>query len=379
MRIFHDLNVDFMGKRNMFYAISSALILIGLINIFVRGFAFGIDFKGGLEVALQFDKPVNITQIRNEASNIGLGEVEVKTFGSDRSILIRSEIQEVPNNLFSQIQSNVEKTIDASQPGLSRKIIDKSSSSITYSFDSTKALDKIIQDLNTADFQAMKTLDDSSKTNLNVRISVSDWIQSNLKEKIKDNNFKVLREERVGPKVGQELKKNALFAVGLSLLVILVYLGFRFKFSFAISAVAALFHDIFITLGIFSTLYGVIPGLNLEISLTVIGAFLTLTGYSMNDTVVVYDRVREYMKIYKTMPLKDVMNKAINRTMNRTIITGFATLLSVIILFLFGGEVLRSFAFALFIGIITGTYSSIFVASVFVLEYANRSKKKIEF
>jgi preprotein translocase SecF subunit len=200
-----------------------------------------------------------------------------------------------------------------------------------------------------------------------------------LKEKIKDNHFKVIREERVGPKVGAELKKNALFAVGLSLLVILLYLAFRFKFSFAISAVAALFHDIFITLGIFSTLYGLIPGLNLEISLTVIGAFLTLTGYSMNDTVVVYDRVREYMKVYKTLPLDVVMNKAINKTMNRTIITGFATLISVIILLIFGGEVLRGFAFALFIGIITGTYSSIFVASVFVLEYSKRAKKKIEF
>lgn len=379
MRIFHDLNVDFMGKRNIFYAISSALILIGLINIFVRGFAFGIDFKGGVEVTLQFEKTVNITDIRDKASSIGIGEVEVKTFGGDKSVLIRTEVQEIPKELLPNIESELDKAMNIAAPGLTRKIIEKTSGTIVYAFDSTKVIDNVAQSLNTAGFQAMKTVNDSAKTNLSVRVGISDYIQSNLRDKIQDNKFQVLREERVGPKVGQELKRNALFAVALSLLVILVYLGFRFKFSFAISAVMALFHDLFITLGVFSTLYGVIPGLNLEISLTVIGAFLTLTGYSMNDTVVVFDRVREYLKIYKTMPLEDVMNKAINKTMNRTIITGAATLISVVILLIFGGEVLRSFAFALLIGIVIGTYSSIFVASVFVLEYAKRAKKKIEF
>ncbi len=379
MRIFHDLNVDFMGKRKFFYALSSALILIGLINIFIRGFAFGIDFKGGVEVTLQFDKPINITEIRDQSSAIGIGEVEVKTFGGDRSVLIRTEIQEIPATLFPKIESDIERTINNSQPGIPKRVIEKTSSSIVYSFDSTKVIDNITQALKTAGYQAMKTVGDSSRANLSIRLGISDFIESNLKDKIKNNPFKVIREERVGPKVGAELKRNALFAVALSLLVILAYLAFRFKFSFAVSAVAALFHDIFITLGIFSTLYGIIPGLNLEISLAVVGAFLTLTGYSMNDTVVVYDRVREYMKIYKTLPLEVVMNKAINKTMNRTIITGFATLISVIILLIFGGEVLRGFAFALFIGIITGTYSSIFVASVFVLEYSKRAKKRIEF
>lgn len=379
MRIFHDLNVDFMGKRNVFYAISSILILVGLINIFFRGFAFGIDFKGGVEVTLEFEKPVDISDIRDKASNIGIGEVEVKTFGGDRSVLIRTEVQQIPQNLMPNIESEIDKSINQAVPGVQKRIIEKNASNIVYAFDSTAVIDQVSQFLTKTGFQAIKAIDDSSKTNLNVRVGISDYIQLSLREKIKDNGFKVLREERVGPKVGQELKRNALFAVALSLVVILIYLGFRFKFSFAVSAVAALFHDIFITLGIFSTLYGVIPGLNLEISLTVIGAFLTLTGYSMNDTVVVYDRVREYLKIYKTMPLEDVMNKAINKTMNRTIITGFATLISVIILLIFGGEVLRGFAFALLIGIITGTYSSIFVASVFVLEYAKRAKKKIEF
>ena len=379
MRVFHNLHVDFMGKRGFFYALSSILIIAGLINIFVRGFDFSIDFKGGVEVTLDFEKPVDITNLRNQASNIGIGEVEVKTFGDDHSALIRTEVQELPQNLFPQIQGEIEESINKAYPNLSKRVVEKTSGTIVYAFDSTSVVEQVSSVLSAAGFQAMKTVDDSSKTNLSVRVGISDYIQANLREKFADNKFSVLREERVGPKVGRELKTGALFAVLLSLVAILVYLGFRFKFSFAIGAVAALFHDIFITLGLFAMLNGVIPGLNLEISLTVVAAFLTLIGYSLNDTVIVFDRVREYVKIYKTMPLNEVMNKAINTTMSRTVITGATTLVSVIVLLFLGGEVLRGFAFALFIGIITGTYSSIFVASVFVLEYSERSKKKIEF
>ena len=200
-----------------------------------------------------------------------------------------------------------------------------------------------------------------------------------MKDHFKDNPFKVLKEDKVGPKIGQELKTDAVIAVVLALIVILVYLGFRFKFVFAVGAVAALFHDVLITLGLFSLLYGVIPSLNLEISISVVAAFLTLVGYSINDTVVVFDRVREEIKIHKTAPLKDNMNKAINKTLRRTIITSLTTLFVVTVLLFFGGDVLRGFAFTLFFGIVIGTYSSIFIASPFVLEYVKRSKSKIKF
>jgi preprotein translocase subunit SecF len=148
---------------------------------------------------------------------------------------------------------------------------------------------------------------------------------------------------------------------------------------FAVGAVAALFHDVLITLGLFAALYGVIPGLNLDIDLSVVAAFLTLVGYSINDTVIVFDRVRENMKIHKSIPLIDLINKSVNQTMSRTIITAFTTLLAVFVLLVLGGDVLRAFAFTLLFGIIIGTYSSIFVASAFVLEYANRTKKKVQF
>jgi len=228
-------------------------------------------------------------------------------------------------------------------------------------------------------FQAGRVAEDVTNKRMVVRAGISDWIKENLKTKMPDNNFKVLKEERVGPKVGRELKQDAVVSILLSLLVILVYLGFRFKFIFAVGAVAALFHDVLITLGLYALLYDVIPGLNLDITLTVLAAFLTLIGYSINDTVVVFDRVREYMKIHKTVPLAENMNKAINNTMSRTILTGGTTLLTLLVLIFMGGEVLRAFAFTLFFGIIIGTYSSIFVASVFVLEYADRTKSKVTF
>jgi preprotein translocase SecF subunit len=156
-------------------------------------------------------------------------------------------------------------------------------------------------------------------------------------------------------------------------------LGFRFKFIFAFGAVAALFHDVLITLGLFALLYGLIPGLNLDIDLTVVAAFLTLVGYSINDTVIVFDRIRENLKIHKTRPLFEIINESISQTMSRTILTGGTTLLTVLVLLIFGGEVLRVFAFTLFFGIIIGTYSSIFVASTLVYEYATKYKKKVEF
>ena len=194
-----------------------------------------------------------------------------------------------------------------------------------------------------------------------------------------NNHFVVQKEDHVGPKIGGELKQDSIISILLALAAILIYLGFRFKFVFALGAVVALFHDVLITLGIFALLHGVIPGLNLEISISVVAAFLTIVGYSINDTVVVFDRVRENIKIHKTAPLKDNMNNAINKTMRRTLVTSLTTLFVVTVLLIFCGDVLRGFAFALTLGILVGTYSSIFVASSFVYEYVQRTQKKIQF
>jgi preprotein translocase subunit SecF len=379
MRIFENIHIDWMAKRKLFYLVSASLFILGLINIIIRGLEFGIDFKGGSEIVLQFDKPINIGQVRGEVEKLGLGNVELKTYGGDNNVLIRTELQNIPAALYPRVLQSIQNEIDKSIPGIERRITDSTQNSITFTLPNPDTTNILLANLSEAGFQTAKVSEEPTNNQMLVSVGISDWIKENLKEKFKDNPFKVLKEDQVGPKVGAELKRDAVLAVFLSLVVILIYLAFRFKFIFALGAVLALFHDVLITLGLYALLYGVIPGLNLEIDLAIVAAFLTLVGYSINDTVIVFDRVRENLKIHKTMPLFDVLNMSINRTMSRTILTGGTTLLAVLVIFIFGGEVLRAFAFTLAFGIIIGTYSSIFVASALVLEYVNKTKKKVEF
>jgi preprotein translocase SecF subunit len=379
MRIFVNLNVDFLGKRKLFYTISAALLFIGIINIIFRGLEFGVDFKGGSEIVLQFQKQVEIGDVRSNLENTGLGNLEVKTFGGETGVLIRTDLQEIPREIYPQILSNIDETINKSFPGLEKKIVDSTSNSVTYEFPNPDTTDRLIGILNQAGFQAGEVSGEPNNREINVSVGIADWIKENLRERMTDNPFEILKEDKVGPKVGSELKQDAVIAIFLSLVVILIYLAFRFKFIFALGAVVSLFHNVLITLGLFSILYNVIPGLNLEIDLTIVAAFLTLIGYSINDTVVIFDRIRENLKIHKTLPLFDIINMSVNRTMSRTVLTGGTTLFTLLVLTIYGGEVLRAFAFTLFFGIIIGTYSSIFVAGALVYEYASRSKKRVQF
>jgi len=379
MRIFENLNYDFLGKRKFAYAISGVLFLIGVISVVTRGFHFGIDFKGGSEIVLQFEKSVEISNVRGYVDNIGLGYVEVKTFGGETGVMIRTDQQVIPTPVYPQVVDAIEREIENVMPGVPRQIIDSTASSITYSFQNPDTTNILVDALFSAGFQSGKISEEPDNTQMIVSVGISDWIKENLREKVSDNSFTVLKEDIVGPKIGDELKQDAVLAIFFALIAILIYLGFRFKFVFAFGAVAALFHDVLITLGLFSILYGLIPGLNLDIDITIVAAFLTLIGYSINDTVIVFDRIRENLKIHKTRPLFDLMNTSISQTMSRTVLTGGTTLITVLVLLIFGGEVLRAFAFTLFFGIIIGTYSSIFVASTLVYEYATKYKKKVEF
>ncbi|MCF8261426.1 MAG: protein translocase subunit SecF [Melioribacteraceae bacterium] len=379
MRIFEKLNIDFLSKRKTAYIISGVLILAGIISLAVRGLELGIDFKGGTEVALKFEKPIDISAARDKINTLGLGNVEVKTFGGDEGILVRTELQEIPANVYSQVVAATGREINKYYPDIDLIIVDSAINYVTYDFQSAEIANDLSDRLFEEGLQTSKVSEEPENTQLIVRIGIADWIEENLKEEYSDNPFVVQKSSRVGPKIGNELKTDAIIAVVLALIGILVYLGFRFKFVFAVGAVAALFHDVLITLGVFSLFYGLIPGLNLEISIYVVSSFLTLVGYSINDTVVVFDRVRENLKIHKTAKLEDNINSAINKTMPRTIITSATTLFVVTVLLFAGGEVLRGFAFTLFLGIIVGTYSSVFVASPFVLEYVKKSKKKLEF
>lgn len=190
-----------------------------------------------------------------------------------------------------------------------------------------------------------------------------------LKEALTGVDYTILQIDKVGPKMGYEMRNNSYQAVGIALLLILIYITVRFEFKFAIGAVIALLHDVLITLAIFSFLQW-------EFSLPVLAAFLTIVGYSLNDTIVVYDRIRENIKIHKGKPLKEVINLSINQSLSRTIITSLTTFVVVLILALFGGQVLFGFSIAIVIGVIVGTYSSMFVAAPILIAWEHHFKEK---
>ena len=305
MRIFQNLNVDFMGKRKVFYAVSAVILLVGLVSIFVKGIQFGLDFKGGTEVVVRLPKATGIGELRGIMRDADMGSIEVKSFGADTDYIIRTD-----------------------QKGMGSTISDQIKDALKAAFNS---------------------------------------------------EIEVLQENRVEAKIGSEIRRDAVIAVFFALIGILVYIGFRFKFIFAIGTVAALFHDVILTLGLVSIFTDMIPGLNLEFDQAMVAAFLTLVGYSVNDTVVVFDRVRENLKLFKTSALEPLMNRSINTTMSRTILTGLTTLLVMSALMLFGGEPTRGFAFVMAVGVFTGTYSSIFVAGALTLDWAKARNAKITF
>jgi preprotein translocase SecF subunit len=219
------------------------------------------------------------------------------------------------------------------------------------------------------------------ETDLLVRVSAEgdvNTVQNRITETIRSSfqgaSPEILKTDVVGPRFAEDLKRGALYAVFGALGIIFLYILVRFEWRYSVGAVAALVHDVTITLGIFSVLAGVAP-FSLQIDQAIIAAFLTIVGYSLNDTVVVFDRVREYVNLFKTERFDDVVNRSINATLSRTVVTSVTTLIVVSILFFFGGEVLRGFSFALIIGVIIGTYSSIFVASPTIVELQRRMEK----
>lgn len=196
---------------------------------------------------------------------------------------------------------------------------------------------------------------------------IQETILSTIREAFPEANPQVISTNLVGPRFAADLARGAIYSILGALLVIFIYVLVRFEWRFSAGAVAALFHDVTITLGVFSLLSGWVP-FSLQIDQSIIAAFLTIVGYSLNDTVVVFDRIREYVNLFKTESYNDIVNRSINSTLSRTVVTSLTTLIVVVILFIFGGEVLRGFSFALIVGVVIGTYSSVFVASPTVVE-----------
>lgn len=305
MRLFPETHIDFMGKRKIWYTISVITLVIGLLSLLFKGVSFGIDFLGGTELVVRFQKPVEIGDIRTALDKIGLGRSEIKTFGGETDILIRTAEQA----------------------------------------EGTK---------------------------------IGDQIKETLTQNFQGNSLEVLKEDKIGPRIGAELRRDAIYATIATLIAIMIYIGFRFQFIYGVTGVIAIFHDVLVTLGLCSLLNGVSPYLSLEMTQNMVAAFLTLIGYSINDTVIVFDRIRENLKIYRSEDLATIMNKSINQTLSRTIITAGTVLMVLIVLFFFGGEVNRGFAFAFLIGTISGTYSSIYVASAMVLDWTIYQKRRLQ-
>ncbi|MBN2088642.1 protein translocase subunit SecF [candidate division KSB1 bacterium] len=311
MQFLTNTNIDFMAKRKIAILISSTLILIGIVSLILHGGPrYGIDFLGGIELRLNFKDDVEVGKVREALSAAGFANTTIKKLSGE---------SEQGTDVLLFIQK------DAAAPVSS----------------TTSAIETESENI-------LETKD------------ISLQVEEALKVQFPDNPFQETQKNLVGPKIGQELRDAAILAIIVSLILIGIYISWRFEFRFALGAVMALFHDVLITLGFFSIL-------NYEINLSIVAAFLTIVGYSLNDTIVVFDRIRENLKVMRKEPFIEMINKSINQTLSRTILTSTTTLFTVVFLYFLGGEAIRYFAFAMIVGILVGTYSSIFVASPVVV------------
>ncbi|MFO7841834.1 MAG: protein translocase subunit SecF [Fidelibacterota bacterium] len=292
LQFFKDPKYNIVSKRRFSFILSLAVILVGIVSLFLQGLNYGVDFSGGAKMQIKFEESISADELRSRFTEKELGNPEIKSSG--------------PNEYM-----------------------------ITINAEDLEGSDEVLQ------------------------------------EALSGINYTLLQTDKVGPKIGYEMRSNSVKAIGIALILVLIYITVRFEFKFAVGAVTALAHDILVTIGIFSIFQW-------EISMPVLAAFLTIVGYSLNDTIVVYDRIRENIKVHKGKALPEVINLSINQSLSRTIITSLTTFVVVLILAIFGGQVLFGFSIAMVVGVIVGTYSSMFVASPILIVWADKFKEKKE-
>jgi len=372
VELFRDTNIDFLSKKWFFLALSLIFSVAGVISMLAwHGVPLGIDFRGGTVVDVKFTQSPNVDLIRTELDRAGLknATIQADTRPGRNELLIKLDIRETSEQALDQGKEKIVQALRANaEPGKT----DLNNVGYTSLQDYLLKADPLHLGTDAATQYgqfARSIVDFRDKTRGGVLNSMSDLggvvpapVLQSIQQDFFTSNFGVRNVEIVGPQVGAQLRSRALLATLYSLLGMLVYLWFRFELIYGVAAVVACFHDTLITVGAFSLL-------NTEISLTVIAAILTLVGYSMNDTIVVFDRIRENIKLLRKDSLTEIVNKSINQTLSRTVLTSGLTFLTVIALFLFGGEVLHGFSMALVIGIIIGTYSSIFIAAPMLVAY----------
>jgi preprotein translocase subunit SecF len=375
MHLFRDSNFDFMKYRKYWIVVSLALLAVGIFSVFVHGkLNVGIDFAGGTQLTVQFAEEPEIDRLRGVLAEAGVADAQLQRFGEPGSheVLIKTPVaadtQEgmrdpIVNALDRVYNPGMDAELDLNREGaeeIAAALAAADPDGVSGGGDPQAGV---------AHYQGV------AESILELRREqglipsweavvappgVSPAAVEVLRESAQLGNFAVLGVENVGPQMGSELREKGIWAVVLSLLGMLAYIWIRFELRFGIGALMASLHDVMIALGLFAWF-------GYEFNLTTIAAFLTLIGYSVNDTVVIFDRVRENMHKHPAKPMVEVMNESLNQTLSRTVLTSGTTMLAVGSLFVLGGDVLRGFAFVLVIGIVVGTYSSLYIAAPFAL------------
>ncbi|HZP34394.1 MAG TPA: protein translocase subunit SecF [Candidatus Acidoferrales bacterium] len=377
----HDVNFDWMGKTKYFVALSLTLLIIGTASWIHKGsLDYGIDFKGGTLVYVRFASTPPIDKLRQGLVQQGLGDSviqqisDIATPNANELVIYlpqRGQGNEALDAGKSEILNALQATLGAGSAEAGKQDFNEASADMLADVLARKDPLSLGATGATRYQQLAKQLVDyRDKTARGVISNLNDLSQagatpavvSALRDSFYTGPFAVVNVEIVGPKVGADLRRQAVYVTLYALAGMLVYIALRFEFVYGAAAVLAVFHDVLITLGLFSLLH-------FEISLTVIAALLTLVGYSMNDTIVIFDRIRENLRLMRREPFKVIVNRSINQTLSRTILTSGLTFLTVLVLFLLGGQVLRSFSFALVVGILVGTYSSFGIAAPLVVAW----------
>ncbi len=384
MELFRNPNIDFLGKKWYFLAFSLVFSVAGILSmLFWHGVPLGVDFRGGTLVYVKFAHTPSNDAIRGALDKVGLPNAKIQSYGpaANNEVLIDLAGQETSEAALDKGKAQIISALETNAPAGKQDLNNASSLTIK-----NYLMEKDPLHLGTdADARyttlAQAIMDYRDKSQGGVLHSLDELkgvagpvAVASLQEGFFLSDFGVRNVEIVGPQVGKQLQTQAKLAVLYSLAGMLVYLGVRFEWIYGVAAVVTVFHDTLITVGAFSLT-------NKPISLTVVAAILTLVGYSNNDTIVVFDRIRENIKLMRREKLADIVNRSINQTLSRTILTAGLTFLTVLALYLFGGEVLHGFSFALVIGILIGTYSSIAIAAPILVAYqewrSTRGKKQI--
>ncbi len=367
MQIFKKPNFQFMKFKFIALGVSAVIIAIGLINIFAgKGLNTGVDFAGGTLVQIRFKSVFPIGDLRQSLGEAGLGSSKIQEVEKgEREYIVRTMLPE--DAMDQELEAHVlmgNRVVDALKTQEDRAALesglldlnaieqDRLRTLLEASFpeDAEAAADAIINLRQSAELKGIiESYDQLEQAGIDAEIL------DNLKDTTFLGSMTIKRRETVGPQVGQELRQKATQATVWALIGMLIYIGIRFQFAYGVAAILTLAHDVLVTIGIFSLT-------NREINLPVIAAIMTIVGYSLNDTIVIFDRVRDNLKTLRKLEFGSLLDTSINQTLSRTVITSGTTLLTVVTLFIFGGEVINDFAFTMIIGVVTGTYSSIYMS-----------------